>query len=363
MHAAAAAGLLPGELQFEDAGCTRAVLKQFIPVGFSIRLATQDDVPELMALESYWRSRALEADEATLRRRITNHSGQYVAAAPDGRLLGVMYTQRVGSYGDLLTAERESELDLHVKGGPVVQLLGVLSVPNAQVADPLRKFVLLQGRLDATAQLACGITRCRNYEESCGDYESYVKAGSDPGLLFHSIAGAEIRDLVPSYRPGDISNLGHGVIACYSLRSATSGVASVANRGAAAEEGADSGTRSPLDFESLIFDTIKALGEKLGLSCGSIERGPEALSTSFMDLGLDSLDLVQLVQDLNAKLQPALTLGRTIIYEHPNIKNLATFVHESLRAEPRQDLPLREPANAIQRRAISGLGRPRWMVR
>ena len=86
-----------------------------------IRLATLDDLPGLLKLEAFWRSDVLSAPEATLRRRIVAHpTGQFVAVAPDGQLLGVMYTQRVASYETLLTAQRETELDLHTPAGPVV---------------------------------------------------------------------------------------------------------------------------------------------------------------------------------------------------------------------------------------------------
>ena len=74
-----------------------------------------------------------------------------------------MYTQRVASYECLLSTTRESELELHTASGPVVQLLGVVQRADAAVGDLLRNYVLLLGRLDATVEMACGVTRCRNY--------------------------------------------------------------------------------------------------------------------------------------------------------------------------------------------------------
>ena len=53
-------------------------------------------------------------------------SGQFVAEAEDGKLLGAMYSQRVPSYKSLLTCQRLTELSLHVSDGPVIQLLGVV---------------------------------------------------------------------------------------------------------------------------------------------------------------------------------------------------------------------------------------------
>ena len=140
---AASAGLLPEEglLTYpKDSGYTRIVLQQLRPAGLAVRLATLDDLPNLVALEYHWKSDALAASEHTLRRRLTAHpSGQYVAVSPDGTLLAAMYTQRVASYALLRTAVRETELELHVADGPVLQLLGVLQRPSARVGDLLRK--------------------------------------------------------------------------------------------------------------------------------------------------------------------------------------------------------------------------------
>ena len=154
----------------------------------SIRLATLDDLPCLIELESYWRSDVLAASEDTLRRRLTAHAnGQFVAVATNGSLLGAIYTQRVASYATLLTAQRETELELHVPAGSVIQLLGIVQRADARVGDQLRSYVLLHARRDATVERVCGVTRCRAYKPSSGvDYQAHVKEASDPSLLFHA---------------------------------------------------------------------------------------------------------------------------------------------------------------------------------
>ena len=174
-------------------------------------------MPALIELEAFWRSDVLAASEATLRRRLQAHpTGQFVAVAPSGQLLGAMYTQRVASRECLLSTTRESELELHTPSGAVVHLLGVVQRAGANVGDLLRRYVLHLVRLDATVEVACGVTRCRSFEASSGvEYQAHVDRGDDPGLLFHSSAGARIGSLVAGYRPLDTANLGHGVLVCY----------------------------------------------------------------------------------------------------------------------------------------------------
>lgn len=71
------------------------------------------------------------------------------------------------------------------------------------------RYVLLLARLDATVECACGVTRCRAYEPGAGkEYQAHVNEASDPGLLFHTLAGARVGELVAGYRPHDTQNLG-----------------------------------------------------------------------------------------------------------------------------------------------------------
>ena len=131
-----------------------------VPTHLTIRFATVFDLPQLVELEAFWRNEGLGSDEATLRQRLEQHpKGQLVAAASDGQLLGVMYSQRVASYKKLLSTTRATELALHKPAGPVIQLLAVLQRPEAKhVGDLLRRTMLQYGRLDPSAERACGIT-------------------------------------------------------------------------------------------------------------------------------------------------------------------------------------------------------------
>ena len=191
--------------------------------GVSVRLATLDDLPGLVNLETFRWPASLSASEMTLRCRLEAHpAGQFVAIAPSGELLGAVYTQRVASCNSLLRTAHDAELDLHAAGGPVVHLLGAVQRPGAGVVDQLRRHVLHLLRLGATVERVCCVARCQDFDPSRHGtsqqaYRAYVAQGSDPSLLFHSAAGASIGELVPNYRPSDTQNLGYGVIVSYEL--------------------------------------------------------------------------------------------------------------------------------------------------
>lgn len=81
-------------------------------------------------------------------------------------------------------------------------------------------------------------------------------------------------------------------------------------------------------YEQLIVDEVRAV-------CGmhtTSNNGPEGLRAQpFIDLGVTSLTAVSLVRRLNARLEPALTLPTTAIYDHPTIGQLAAFVLAGLK--------------------------------
>ena len=243
-------------------------------------------------------------------RRIGNHpGGQYVVHTRNG-IVAVMYTQRVASYELLLSTTRDIELELHAPDGPVLQLLGVLQRPECiSTGSWLRDSVLRTARLDASITCICGITRCRAYDAATGmTYPEYVDAGTDPGLRFHTSAGARVGELVPDYRTRDSANLGYGVLVRYEL---PGDAARAARSDAAGRSRATASIRptSPSGCKALVCDAIGQMRVVCYRGCAF-----DALSMShvgFLDLGIDSLDAVTLVEKLNAQLDPSVQLNRT----------------------------------------------------
>jgi hypothetical protein len=311
-----------------------------LPEGVTIRLATLDDLPRLVELEAFWHNDGLTSDEATLRRRLENHpAGQLVAVGPDGQLLGVMYSQRVATYASLLSTTRATELELHTPNGPVIQLLAVLQRPGAKrVGDIIRRTMLHYGRMDPTVERACGITRCRNFDPTGDDtsltaYRAHVDAGNDPGLLFHSLAGAFVCDLVPGYRPGDAQNLAYGVIISYEFRDAglhqaKEKAAMLSSRVPTLPHGARIGSVAPRSIDECERIVIEMIGPLTTKTRNVIQWDAATKRMGFMDLGIDSLDAQKLALNLNARL--GLSLNDTVIFEQSNVSELGEFVHMQL---------------------------------
>ena len=159
------------------------------------------------------------------------------------------------------------------------------------------------------------------------DYQAHVDALTDPGLLFHSNAGAIIGKLVPDYRPLDTGNLGYGVMVCYEFRP------HIRSQAATHAPKASIGN-PPMEIRlPSSMDECKVLIRKVidGLSYNSSTLGAGSDDAAFMDLGIDSLDAKTLVQNLNNRLAAAMALSTTVIFDYPNIRELATFIFKQLK--------------------------------
>ena len=322
--ALAHAGLLPDANLLcypKDSLYTRITLQRLVPApcaGF--RLATLSDLPQLLELEAQWDSEFLRSSEATLRQRLElEPSGQFVAFGDDGALLAAMYTQRVASLNALRKAVRRSEASLQTSRGAVIQLLGVVARPSAgSLGGVLRSFVLRQAQL-AGVQSVCGVTRCREWTaEGERSYADHVENGSDRGLRFHLNAGARMRGLVAGYRPEDAANEGHGVLIEYCVGGAEEDEEVVAEREAA--------LRGPLSLDGVKLVVAEVVD---GLSYGA-GNARDAMQTGFMELGLDSVDVVQLIDRLNSWL-PSCGLAPTAVFAHPTPAALSAHIFDQLR--------------------------------
>ena len=213
-------------------------------------------------------------------------------------------------------------------------LLGVVARPSAgSLGGVLRSFVLRQAQL-AGVQSVGGVTRCRDWAPG-GErsYEEHVERGSDRGLRIHLSAAWRVRGLVPGYRPEDAANEGHGVLVEYCVGGA-----------AAAEEAA---AESQAGRRPLTLDGVKGVVAEVvdGLSYGKSNAG-SSMQTGFMELGLDSVDVVQLIDRLNGRL-PEGRLAPTAVFAHPTPAKLAAHLFEQLREREAQVVPAPTPARLL----------------
>ena len=233
----------------------------------------------------------------------------------------------------LRKAVRQSEATLQTPRGAVIQLLGVVARPSAgSLGGELRSFVLRQAQL-VGVQSVCGVTRCREWTaDGERSYADHVEKGSDRGLRFHLNAGARLRGLVTGYRPEDAANEGHGVLIEYCVGAVEDDEQVVAERGAA--------LRGPLSLDGVRLVVTEVVD---GLSYGA-SKASMAMQTGFMELGLDSVDVVQLIDRLNSRL-PSCGLLPMAVFAHPTPAALSAHIFEQLREreaelQPQQATPI-----------------------
>ncbi|PHM06072.1 hypothetical protein [Nostoc sp. 'Peltigera malacea cyanobiont' DB3992] len=140
----------------------------------------------------------------------------------EGRIVGVIYSQRITSVAALENITFPSVPELHSPQGTVIQLLGMNVLPEMQnrgLGNQFLDFMLKLFALKGGVETVAGITRCRDYVQHWqmpfADYiQQHNQQGQplDPILRFHTSHGAKIRQLVPDYRPEDTENLGTGVL-------------------------------------------------------------------------------------------------------------------------------------------------------
>ena len=293
---------------------------------YCVRLAASSDLAALEALEAACWPAHLRADGARLAARLA--AGATYVATVDGALAAVLYTQRIASAASLTTFATQEDACVRASDGATLQLLAVAAHPSRhplRLGVALRDFALEQAELDGVTREVVAMTRCSHYARrnaadgaDAAAYAAYVARADDPGLRFHTSAGAAVVGAVDGYRPEDGDNCGAAVLVRYTV-----GAAEVA---AAAEPAPVAPRVSEASFEAAL---TRAVGAAL----------PPLTASShipYMDLGLDSFDLLELHTVIEAELVPQRApLPRALLFDHPTPAATLAFLNAA--AEPTAD--------------------------
>src|SRR6185369_3812965 len=112
----------------------------------------------------------------------------------DGRVAGVLYTQRIASPDVLYGRTIEDLAALHDPDGRFVQLIGLRVDPAMQqrgLGDQFLDFLLLWLGLQSPIEAAVGVSRCRDFAAQSRPMAEYVSTRDahgralDPILRFH----------------------------------------------------------------------------------------------------------------------------------------------------------------------------------
>ena len=306
---------------------------------YSIRIATAADVDALVHIEGLCWVPALQAARAQLAERVSR-GFTYVAIVPAHGVVAVLYTQRITARDELLApgASSATHETLHVATGPVVQLLAVSALPqftHLQLGAALRDLALQVARHEGAAEVVA-MTRCshlgrREFAGASQAYAAYVAAAVDPGLAFHTGAGARVVAIATGYRPADTENLGNAVLVCYSLEPQPEPEPAVlappppAAPAALSVQPAASATpaASAPKFEGALGAALQRVGASLSITIDLAS----CLDSSLMDLEFDSFALSELFTLLEREVAPQLApLPSTLLFDHPTPRAVLAYL-------------------------------------
>ncbi|MCP4717224.1 MAG: GNAT family N-acetyltransferase, partial [Deltaproteobacteria bacterium] len=194
---------------------------------YRIRHAAEEDLAVLRNLEERCWAKDLQTPGDVLVKRLSDYpEGQFVLEL-EGRVAGVIYSQRIASEEALQGTNSETISSLHRADGPLIQLLAVNIDPEVQerqLGDRLLEFMLQRCSVMPGISAVVGVTLCRDYHKQKEmPMEEYIhkrddhRRLSDPVLRFHERHGAMVTELVARYRLRDRNNEGFGVVVRYDI--------------------------------------------------------------------------------------------------------------------------------------------------
>ncbi|CAE7193794.1 ppsB, partial [Symbiodinium necroappetens] len=161
---AAMAGLLPANIRNvqtypEDGKYCRMINQHLVRRNYAIRFAELSDLPSLLRLEEFAWVQEMRATEEVLKTRLTTSPTTNLVCELDGKVVAVLYMQRIASF-DVLDEQRFMEISkTHDPDGPVVQLIAIGTDPEVGklgIGSDLRSFALHLARLDRGVDCVVG---------------------------------------------------------------------------------------------------------------------------------------------------------------------------------------------------------------
>ncbi len=262
----------------------------------NIRHPRLDDISALLYLETECWPEQLRASPETILHRVEHFPVGHLVYELDGRVVGVIYSQRIQSTEPLKITNSRNVSSLHTAIGPITQLLALNVLPELKhlmLGDQLLTCMLRRCLLENDVKKVVAVTLCQNYGKHTHlSINEYIRARNahgqllDPILRFHEGHGAIIKHLIPGYRPEDAENQGNGVLVEYDLGN---------NKAVAPQQGRPDETACDEDIASAI--------KKYVVSVTHVDDERDySPKRALMDMGLSSLDLYGLRMLIGRKL-------------------------------------------------------------
>ena len=328
LMAAAGVGLIPNRKFFKKYSSKHnlVTLSLFEKSDYKIRYAQADDIPALILLENSCWEKGLRATATAIRKRIQRYPQGQLVLETDNRVAGVIYSQRIHNMDEVKAATMKNVEKLHSNDGKLVQLLAINVFPemqNRNLGDQLLELMLQKYSVTHKIDTVIGVTRCKDYHKNFHvPAEEYIKTRNKHGkmldtiLRFHEMHGAQIREVIPQYRPSDKKNKGFGVLVEYdlSMRKIKTVQLDAGNPQKTTENKKEASVR---DF---IVKTIRTI-------LGEAESG-FSLERPLMEMGLDSGDLLELTEQISYRYQ--IPIEATFFFKYNTAERVITYLIENV---------------------------------
>ncbi|MFF1478498.1 SDR family NAD(P)-dependent oxidoreductase, partial [Streptomyces sp. NPDC058301] len=327
----------------------------------TIRRARLSDLTRLMELEEMCWAEELRVSARVIRRRLTVNPQSQFVIEDEGTVWGVIYSQRIAGPHVLRAVRFDTADRLHRVDGAVAHVLSLNIDPRKQsfgYGDALLEHLLEWSGEVAGVATAVGVTRCKDYKRHPGiELADYIQVKNAQGrcldtvLRMHQLHGAEIRSLVPGYRPGDLVNGGNGVLVAYDLATRLDRAKRLErlDRDTVVESQANSPTAIPAIAE-LTAEILAFLEELLG-DTSDAEGVQLSLDSPLFELGLDSASLLDLQDTIEGRY--GISLEPLFFFEYNTGAKIISFL-DGVRGnepEPVESADAREPVPAAREAA------------
>lgn len=319
---------------------TRITLHHFERRNIQVRRARETDLDAACEIDHACWPNHLRTPLNVLEQRIRTLAHEQFVASIDGRVVGILYTQRINP--DALGSARWQSVDaLRDETGSALQLLGITVLPSYRSKDVglyLQQLVLEWARCCDGIESVVGVSRCSEFQSrqpGLPDADSmltYCHAlnedgqSLDPTLRFHTGGGAEIVGIIEGYNPADADNGGFGVRIEYNLRDIEDSEAWCQSE----HKGRDLSASPAPAHEDQRLEVLNILNSVRPDGVGDTAQ-------PFMEMGLNSVELLavraRLAKQFNRKLESA------FLFRHNTVEAVVSALSAEKKQEHPQDMP------------------------
>ncbi len=310
---------------------TQVTLNCFEKRPYQVRHAQLRDMLALLTLEQACWALPMQVSEEVIRHRLEHFPEGQCVLEMEGQTVGVIYSQRLPNLSLLETAKFTDIAAWHTPTGPVVQFLAVNILPEVQhlgLGDQLLEFMLQYCTVKPGVKQVAAVTRCKNYViHSALPLATYITQSDaqghllDPILRFHQSHGAQIKGLVPHYRPEDVDNQGHGVLVAYDLR----------HRVVNGFTSKTVPSLSPKDAKE-VNDVQRIIEQSIRTIMGQQRLTQYSPKWPLSEMGMDSLDLLELRSVLSRQFQ--VELEPSFFFQYSTPQALTDYLSKPTESKP-----------------------------